>query len=55
MCQTSATVTSHSVLIMNFETQMGHVSSHLNPQQQGGFPSDTMANPRMKFEGGLVL
>ncbi|KAK4721531.1 hypothetical protein R3W88_011764 [Solanum pinnatisectum] len=42
----SQTVTSHSVSIKQLETQMGHISSHLNPIQQGGLPSDTMANPK---------
>ena len=42
----SQTATSHSVLIKQLETQMGHISSHLNPRQQGGLPSDTMANPK---------
>jgi len=40
------TVTSHSVSIKQLETQMGQISSHLNPRQQGGLPSDTMANPK---------
>jgi len=39
-------VTSHSVSIKQLETQMGQISSHLNPRQQGGLPSDTMANPK---------
>ncbi|WMV32847.1 hypothetical protein MTR67_026232 [Solanum verrucosum] len=30
------TVTSHSVFIMQVETQMGQISSHLNQRQQGG-------------------
>ena len=37
---------SHSVSIKQLETQMGQISSHLNPRQQGGLPSDTMANPK---------
>uniref|UniRef100_M1DMW2 Integrase core domain containing protein n=1 Tax=Solanum tuberosum TaxID=4113 RepID=M1DMW2_SOLTU len=32
----SQIVTSHSVSIKQLETQMGHISSHLNPRQQGG-------------------
>ncbi|KAK4707005.1 hypothetical protein R3W88_033444 [Solanum pinnatisectum] len=42
----SQTVTSHSISIKHLETQMGHISSQLNPKQQGGLPSDTMANPK---------
>ncbi|KAK4706533.1 hypothetical protein R3W88_033913 [Solanum pinnatisectum] len=42
----SQTVTSHSVSIKQLETQMGHISSYLNPRQQGGLPSETMANPK---------
>ena len=42
----SQTVPSHSVSIKQLETQMGHISSHLNPRHQGGLPSDTMANPK---------
>uniref|UniRef100_M1DXU8 Integrase core domain containing protein n=1 Tax=Solanum tuberosum TaxID=4113 RepID=M1DXU8_SOLTU len=42
----SQTVTSHSVSIKQLETQMGHISFHLNPRQQGGFPSNTTANPK---------
>ena len=38
--------TSHSISINQLETQMGHISSHLNPRQQRGFPSDTMAKPK---------
>ncbi|WMV09349.1 hypothetical protein MTR67_002734 [Solanum verrucosum] len=45
----SHTVTSHSVLIKQLETQMGHISSHLNPRHQGGLPSDTMVNPKNKW------
>ncbi|KAK4723933.1 hypothetical protein R3W88_026712 [Solanum pinnatisectum] len=40
----SQTVTSYYVSIKQLETQMSHISSHLNPRQQGGLPSDTMAN-----------
>ncbi|KAK4733655.1 hypothetical protein R3W88_007916 [Solanum pinnatisectum] len=39
-------VTSHSVSIKQLETQMGQISSHLNPRPKGGFLSDTMANPK---------
>ncbi|KAK4731373.1 hypothetical protein R3W88_024361 [Solanum pinnatisectum] len=42
----SQTVTSHSISIKELETQMGHISSYLNPRQQGGLPTDTMANPK---------
>ena len=42
----SHTATFHSVSIKQLETQMGHISSHLNPRQQGGLPSDTMASPK---------
>ncbi|KAK4737296.1 hypothetical protein R3W88_000993 [Solanum pinnatisectum] len=42
----SQTMTSHSVSIKQLETQMGHISSHLNPSQPGDLPSDTMANPK---------
>uniref|UniRef100_M1DPY5 Uncharacterized protein n=1 Tax=Solanum tuberosum TaxID=4113 RepID=M1DPY5_SOLTU len=37
----SQTVTSHSVSIKQLENQMGHISSHLNPRQQGGFAYKT--------------
>ncbi|WMV46357.1 hypothetical protein MTR67_039742, partial [Solanum verrucosum] len=37
-------VTSHSILITKLETQSGQILSHLNPRQQWGLPSDTMAN-----------
>ncbi|KAK4729592.1 hypothetical protein R3W88_022580 [Solanum pinnatisectum] len=40
------TVTSHLVSIKQLETQMGHISSYLNPRQKGGLPSDTMTNPK---------
>jgi len=40
------TVSSHSISIKKLETQMGQISSHLNPRQQGGLPSDTFANPK---------
>ncbi|KAK4721417.1 hypothetical protein R3W88_011650 [Solanum pinnatisectum] len=39
-------VTSHSVSIKQLETQMGQISLHVNPRQQGGLPSDTMENPK---------
>jgi len=39
------TVTSHSVSLKQLETQMGQISSHLNPRPKGGLPSDTLANP----------
>jgi len=42
----SQTVTSHSVSIKQLETQMAHISSHLNLTQQGGFLSDVMANSK---------
>ncbi|KAK4726893.1 hypothetical protein R3W88_031810 [Solanum pinnatisectum] len=44
----SQTVTSYYVSIKQLEIQMGHISSHLNPRQQGGLPSDTMVNPKNK-------
>uniref|UniRef100_M1DYZ8 Integrase core domain containing protein n=1 Tax=Solanum tuberosum TaxID=4113 RepID=M1DYZ8_SOLTU len=40
------TMTSHSVSIKQLETQMGQISSHLNPRQHGGFLSDIMENPK---------
>ncbi|KAG5605521.1 hypothetical protein H5410_027013 [Solanum commersonii] len=40
------TVTSHSMSIKLLETQIGQISLHLNPRQQGVLPSDTMANPK---------
>ena len=40
------TVTSHLVATKKSETQMCHISSYLNPRQQGGLPSDTIANPK---------
>ncbi|KAK4731451.1 hypothetical protein R3W88_024439 [Solanum pinnatisectum] len=42
----SQTINSHSISIKQLETQMTHILSHLNPRQQGGFPSDIMANPK---------
>ncbi|WMV09093.1 hypothetical protein MTR67_002478, partial [Solanum verrucosum] len=42
----SQAVTSHSISIKQLETQMGHISSHLNLRQQGGLPSVTTANPK---------
>ncbi|KAK4721335.1 hypothetical protein R3W88_011568 [Solanum pinnatisectum] len=39
-------VTSHSVSIKQLETQMGQISLYANPRQQGGLPSDTIANPK---------
>ncbi|KAK4716059.1 hypothetical protein R3W88_014397 [Solanum pinnatisectum] len=42
----SQTVTSHFVSIKQLETQIGHILSYLNPRQQGGLLSDTMANPK---------
>ena len=39
-------VTSHLVTIKRLETQMGHILYHLNPRQEGGFPSNTVANPK---------
>ena len=39
-------ITYHSISIKQLETQMGHISSHLNLRQQRGLPSDTMANPK---------
>uniref|UniRef100_M1DYD9 Putative plant transposon protein domain-containing protein n=1 Tax=Solanum tuberosum TaxID=4113 RepID=M1DYD9_SOLTU len=39
-------VTSHSVSLKKLETQMGQISSHLNPRQQRGLPNDIMANPK---------
>uniref|UniRef100_M1DIV3 Putative plant transposon protein domain-containing protein n=1 Tax=Solanum tuberosum TaxID=4113 RepID=M1DIV3_SOLTU len=44
------TVTSHSVSFKKLETQMGQISSHLNPRQQGGLPSDTMVEKWNVFE-----
>ncbi|KAG5629702.1 hypothetical protein H5410_001419 [Solanum commersonii] len=38
------TVTLHSVLIKQLETQMGQILTHLNPIPKGGLPSDTMVN-----------
>lgn len=38
------TATSHSISIKQLEMQMCQISLHLNPQQQVGFHSDTMAN-----------
>ncbi|KAG5629985.1 hypothetical protein H5410_001702, partial [Solanum commersonii] len=40
------TVTSHSVSIKQMETQMGQMSTHLNPRPKGGLLSDTMVNPK---------
>ncbi|WMV37774.1 hypothetical protein MTR67_031159, partial [Solanum verrucosum] len=40
------TMTYHSVFIKQLEIQMAQISSHLNPRQKGGLPSDTMANPK---------
>jgi len=37
---------SHSVSIKQLETQMGQISTHLNPRRKGGLPSDIMANPK---------
>uniref|UniRef100_M1B2U1 Integrase core domain containing protein n=1 Tax=Solanum tuberosum TaxID=4113 RepID=M1B2U1_SOLTU len=39
------TVTSHSVSIKQLETQMGQISSHLNPRPKGGLPR--MARPKV--------
>jgi len=39
-------VTSQSICIKKLETQMGQILSHFNPRQQGGLPSDTIANPK---------
>lgn len=39
-------IVSHSKSIQLLDTLMDHVSSHLNPTRQGGFSSDTMANPK---------
>uniref|UniRef100_M1DUX8 Integrase core domain containing protein n=1 Tax=Solanum tuberosum TaxID=4113 RepID=M1DUX8_SOLTU len=50
----SQTVTSHSVSIKQLETQMGHISSHLNSRQQGGPLVILWRTPRMWFEGGLA-
>ena len=36
----SKTVISHSISIKQLETQMDHISSHLNPRQQGGLPRE---------------
>lgn len=33
-------------LVKAVEAQMNHISSHLNPRQQGDFPSEAMANPK---------
>ncbi|KAK4706721.1 hypothetical protein R3W88_033733 [Solanum pinnatisectum] len=38
------TVTSHSISIKQLETQMGQISTHLNPRPKGGLLSDTMVN-----------
>ena len=46
----SQTITSHSKSIKQLETQMGQISSHLNPRRHGGLPSDTMANPKIKLD-----
>ena len=40
------TVTSHLISTKQLETQMCYISSYLNPRQQGGLPSDTIANPK---------
>uniref|UniRef100_M1DNP4 Integrase core domain containing protein n=1 Tax=Solanum tuberosum TaxID=4113 RepID=M1DNP4_SOLTU len=41
----SQTITFHSVSIKKLETQMGQISTHLNPRPKEGLPSNTMANP----------
>ncbi|XP_049362576.1 uncharacterized protein LOC125827308 [Solanum verrucosum] len=51
----SQTVTSHSVSIKQLVTQIGHISYHLNLTQQGGLPSDIMANPKSEIELGKCL
>ncbi|KAK4723998.1 hypothetical protein R3W88_026777 [Solanum pinnatisectum] len=40
------TVASHSISIKQLDTQMGQITSHLNPRQLGELPSDIMANPK---------
>lgn len=40
------TVTSRFFSIKKLETQMGQISSHLNPRQQVGLPSATIAKPK---------
>uniref|UniRef100_M1D899 Integrase core domain containing protein n=1 Tax=Solanum tuberosum TaxID=4113 RepID=M1D899_SOLTU len=47
-------VNSHSVSIKQLETQMGQISSYLNPRQQGGCLVMLWQTPRMKFEQGLA-
>ncbi|GMI83142.1 hypothetical protein HRI_001983500 [Hibiscus trionum] len=34
-------MTNHEATLKSPETQMGQVSQHINPRQNGGFPSDT--------------
>uniref|UniRef100_M1C7U5 Integrase core domain containing protein n=1 Tax=Solanum tuberosum TaxID=4113 RepID=M1C7U5_SOLTU len=48
----SQTVTSHSVSIKQLETQMGQMSSHLNPRQKRGYLVTLWSTSRMRFEGG---
>ncbi|WMV18918.1 hypothetical protein MTR67_012303 [Solanum verrucosum] len=45
----SQTVTSHSVSIKQLETQLGQIVTHLNPRQEGTFPSDTILNHKNDF------
>ncbi len=54
MSTLSQTVTSHSVSIKQLETQMGQISSHLNPRQQGGCLVILWLTPKMRFECLLV-
>ena len=44
--------TSHSIYFKQLEIQMGKISSNLNPRQERGLPSDTMADPT-KFKWDL--
>ena len=47
-------VSSHSVCTKKLETQMGQISSYLNPRQQGGCLVILWQTPRRKFEQGLA-
>ncbi|WMV58857.1 hypothetical protein MTR67_052242 [Solanum verrucosum] len=39
-------VTSHSILTKQLETQMDQISGHFNLKLKGGLPSDTVANSK---------
>ncbi|GMJ09142.1 hypothetical protein HRI_004583400 [Hibiscus trionum] len=41
MDKTDMRMTNHEATLKSLETQMGQVSQHIKPRQNGGFPSDT--------------